>query len=164
MAAATFTDNSDNTVTVEKSIELGEKVEYAVDISHEGALPIEIGEPVITLPETEKSPIELVNELILDLENYYKDKKISTTGIYQSLLNDLKIVLKALEEAERTRPIGEKYPKLHELKVVLAKKLAIKKLESFISAVRKYNDKDKIEDLAAEDLITQAQAIISNID
>ena len=164
MAAATFTDNSDNTVTVEKSIELGEKVEYAVDISHEGALPIEIGEPVITLPETEKSPIELVNELILDLENYYKDKKISTTGIYQSLLNDLKIVLKALEEAERTWPIGEKYPKLHELKVVLAKKLAIKKLESFISAVRKYNDKDKIEDLAAEDLITQAQAIISNID
>src|SRR3989344_3469747 len=164
MAAATFTDNSDNTVTVEKSIELGEKVEYAVDISHAGALPIEIGEPVITLPETEKYPIELVNELILDLENYYKDKKISTTGIYQSLLKDLKIVLKALEEGERTRPIGEKYPKLHELKVVLAKKLAIKKLESFISAVRKYNDKDKIEDLAAEDLITQAQAIISNID
>ena len=168
MAVTNFTNNSDNIVTVEKDVVIGEKIKYTTIVDNKTGLPAKISEPVITKPDSGqppigKSAIDLTNKLISDLEKYYKDGKIGNKGIYQSLLNDLKIVLGALEEAERTRPIGEKYPKLHELKVKLAERLAINKLESFISTIEKRNKKDKIDDQIADNLIANAKAIIKKI-
>ena len=162
MAAASFTDTTDNIVTVEKDIEEGEKVEYTIDIN-QGASLIEISDPVITEPESD-SAIDLTEDLIADLKKYYQDGKITNKTVYQTLLKQLNIVLGALKEAELTRPIGDKYPKLHELKVRLAKKLALATLKSFISTINTQKQKGKIDPAAASDLVAQAQLIIAKID
>ncbi len=167
MGISTFTNTNDSTVTVQKDVVLGEQITYTTIINNETGIVEEVSEPEIILPDEEseeQSPVVLLDELIGDLKNYYDDGKITNKGIYQSLLNDLKFALAILQEAELTRPIGEKYPKLHELKVKLAEKLAVKKLESFISMVEKQTSKNKIESLATEDLINQVQVIISSID
>ena len=123
-----------------------------------------ISAPIITKPDLEESSIiDLVNELLIDLEEYYKDGKINNKGIYQSLNNDLKFVLATLKEAELIRSIGKKYPKLHEFKLKLAEKLVIKKLESFILSVKKYNNKDKIDDPATSSMVIKAEAILAKI-
>src|SRR3989344_179523 len=164
MAVASFVDDNDNIVTVQKSVEEGEKIEYVVDVNHYENVPVKISAPIITKPDLEESSIiDLVNELLIDLEEYYKDGKINNKGIYQSLNNDLKFVLATLKEAELIRSIGKKYPKLHEFKLKLAEKLVIKKLESFILSVKKYNNKDKIDDPATSSMVIKAEAILAKI-
>src|SRR3989344_863534 len=164
MAVAGFTDSADNIVTTEKDVVEGEKIEYTATIDPQSpGLPIEISEPAIIEPGVEKSAIELTDDLIKDLKEYYESGQISDKKIHQSLFSDLKIILAALKEAEITRPVGEKYPKLHELKVKLAKKLAIIKLNSFISKVETQSNKGKIDPLAALDMIAKTEAIIAKV-
>ncbi|KKR31036.1 MAG: PGAP1 family protein [Parcubacteria group bacterium GW2011_GWC1_39_8] len=164
MAVASFVDDNDNIVTVQKNVVEGEKIEYVVDVNHYENVPVKISAPIITKPDLEESSIiDLVNELLIDLEEYYKDGKINNKGIYQSLNNDLKFVLATLKEAELIRSIGKKYPKLHEFKLKLAEKLVIKKLESFILSVKKYNNKDKIDDPATSSMVIKAEAILAKI-
>lgn len=163
MAATNFTNISDNIVTAEKSIAKGEKVEYTANIDTSSPTPIVISEPIITNPKPEKTPVELTKDLIASLDSYYKANQIKEKGIYQSLSNDLKIVLISLQEIETTRPIGEKYPKFHELKIALAKKLATSKLNNFINKINTQSKNNKIDKTAASDLITQANIIITEI-
>lgn len=160
MAVANFNDSQDTIVTVEKNVMQGEKVEYQTEISPDSSF-ITISKPVIT-PPAEESAVGLLKNLIEDLGKYYGEKKISNKGMYQSLLADLKLALVSVEEMERTRPAGEKYPKLHDLKVTIAQKLAVNKLNSFISKVEKQSGK-KIEPDTASLLIATAQEIVEKI-
>lgn len=163
MAAASFTENSDNIVTVEKSVVEGEKIEYIANIDISLTVPITISEPIITNPESEKTPVELTKDLMADLNAYYKAGQIKNKLVYQTLSNDLKIALTALQEMEIIRPIEEKYPKLHDLKVMLAKKLALAKLNAFISRVETQSKNNKIDQIVASDLMAQASTIITKI-
>ena len=160
MAAAIFTDDVDNIVTVEKSVATGERVEYSVNMSHEAGVPIEIEDPIITPPDSGESPVELLEDLIADLKDYYEAEEIKNKGVYLSLLNDLKIALVALKAAEVTRPLGEKHPKLHDIKVKIVERLALNKLNKFVSEIKKQNEKGRVSDTAAEDLIEKAENII----
>ncbi len=163
MAATNFTDNDNIIVTVENNIVEGEKIEYTVNIDPNLLTPVAISEPIITNPELEKTPVELTKDLIADLDIYYEEGKIKNRGVYQALLNNLQLVLRALEEMEIIRPVGEKYPKFHNLKIIVAEKLALTKLNNFISKVKKQSSKGKIDQIVASDMIAQADAVITKI-
>ena len=168
MAATRFTDLEDKIVTVEKEVKIGEIIEYKVNIGIDTSSEIIISEPTITEPDSEnppieKSAIELIKELMSDLNKNFENGKIKNKGIYQSLMNDLKIAEKALEESLITRPIGEKLPKLHELKVKIAEKLAVKKLNDFISKIEDQSSKNKMEIEAATAMTEKARDVIEYI-
>ncbi|MFZ2484391.1 MAG: hypothetical protein WAX80_02645 [Minisyncoccia bacterium] len=162
MAVASFADEGDNIVTAEKGVKEGEKISYTADVNQIGA-NINLSAPVITEPPTSDTAIDSLNKLIVDVKKYYDEGKIKDKSLYQSLQGDLKIVLAALKEAEVTRPIGQKLPKLHELKVSLAKKLAVATLRSFISKVESPTNKRKLDSSAAIDMSSKAKVIITKI-
>ncbi len=162
MAVTNFTDTDENIITVRKDVTKDEKIEYTATINPENPSPVEISQPTITKPVSD-SAIKLTEDLIAIVDAYYKSGAINNKTVYQSLLNSLKIVLAALKEAETTRLLGSKFPAIQQLKVILAKKLAVAELNKFISQVKTQEQKKKITNAAATDMILKAENIISKI-